>query len=90
MKAQVKAIRSKPMVSLNVAVGTLNMQADDLVDAAMLVAIYHAIYRGDPVTKKVEKLRLAINAAAKEKLQAMYDHKPTFEMTEPRKKKVET
>lgn len=59
MKIKATAIRSKPDVSLTVATGRLELKADDLVDSAILTAIYGA------VTGKDARLSAAIVESAK-------------------------
>ena len=79
MQVQIKAIASKPQVSLTRATGMLSLKADDLADAAIVTALSKMLLHGD-----YPKLHKAIIDAAKDEATAMADGED-FVMKSPRK-----
>lgn len=84
MKTNVKAANTKPLVSLNVAVGELNMKIDGLNDSCLLTAIYLGLFRNDNELRFVGE---AIIEGARIVAKRMQDHEPEFELKPPRKRK---
>lgn len=80
MQTELKAIRSTPQVSLTVAVGGIELIADDLADSAMLTAIARGLMGKDVA------LWDQIAASAKEVAREWRDKEKSFEMKPPRRK----
>lgn len=80
MRTKLKAINSKPQVSLIVAVGGIELIADNLADSAMLTAIARGL------TGKDVALWDQIAASAKEVAREWRDNGESFEMKPPRRK----
>lgn len=80
MRIIVKALRSKPDVSLNVAVGSLELKADDILDSALLTAMYRAM-QGQDVD-----LSDAITEGAK-RVAKSWEDLPEFVMQAPIRRK---
>lgn len=81
MRVEVKAIRSKPAVSLNRAAGTVVLKADDLMDSAILTALSRTMLHGS-----YPALKTAMAEAAKEEYARMSDG-DDFTMIAPRSTK---
>lgn len=80
MRIKLKAINSKPQVSLVIAVGRIELIADDLVDSAMLTAIARGL------AGKGVALWDQIVASAKEVAREWRSGKESFEMKPPKRK----
>jgi hypothetical protein len=79
MEIEVKAIRSKPSVSVTLAVGTLTLKAHDLAQAAILTALANMFLHGD------EELANAIKVSAVRAYDEMAKGEK-FKMIPPKKK----
>jgi hypothetical protein len=83
MRTKLKAISSKPKVSVTVAVGRIELIADNLADSAMLTALSRGLIGIDAA------LLERIASAAKEVAREWFDSKQSFEMKAPRRKAKE-
>ena len=80
MITTVKVAKTKPQVRLTMAVGMIDMRADNIVDVSVLTALYRGMNGGDG------KLSKAIIAAAK-RVAAEWRNGVDFEMRPSRKAK---
>lgn len=83
MRTKLKAIRSKPAVCRTVAVGGMQLDADDLADVSILTAIYRGIIGKDKALwNQIAKSGMAI-------LREWQERKESFELARatPRKSK---
>lgn len=88
MRISVKALRTKPPVSVNTAVGAIELKADSIADACLLTAIASAFTSmvGDEIPNK--KLIEEIGKCAHEVGRRIVKHDPVFEMFQPKRRKA--
>ena len=82
MRTTVKALNSKPQVSLVVAVGRVEFVAESLADAAILTAIANGMLGLGNDVSLWDQIAKSAKAVAK----GWRDSKQSFEMKPPRRK----
>jgi len=86
MKVALKALRTKPQISLLTAIGSMELKAESLADACLLTAVASAFSNlaGDiPSKGLLAEIVVCAHAVAKR----INKHEPPFEMIIPKKRK---